>query len=86
MNVNLYILKDYENETTLRPKKTNPTCRGVASGEAGFKAGSVHEKQFRKSGPANVQACLQTGKGGSFLLTFFAQSGKLLVAQGQVVS
>ncbi len=38
MNVNLYILKDYENETTLRPEKTNPTCRGVASGEAGFKA------------------------------------------------
>ncbi len=24
MNVNLYIIEDYENETTLRPKKTNP--------------------------------------------------------------
>ena len=24
MNVNLYVTKDYENETTLRPKKTNP--------------------------------------------------------------
>jgi hypothetical protein len=24
MNVNLYIIEDYENETALRPKKTNP--------------------------------------------------------------
>ena len=24
MNVNLYIIEDYENETTFRPKKTNP--------------------------------------------------------------
>jgi hypothetical protein len=24
MNVNLYFIEDYENETTLRPKKTNP--------------------------------------------------------------
>ncbi len=24
MNVNLYLIEDYENETTLRPKKTNP--------------------------------------------------------------
>ena len=24
MNVNLYVIEDYENETTLRPKKTNP--------------------------------------------------------------
>ncbi len=24
MNANLYVIKDYENETTLRPKKTNP--------------------------------------------------------------
>jgi len=48
--------------------------------------GSVHEKQFRKSEPTNVQACLQTGKGGTFFLTFFAQSGKLLVAQGRMVS
>jgi len=26
MSANLYVLKDYENETTFRPKKTNPTC------------------------------------------------------------
>jgi len=25
MNVNLYIIEDYENETAFRPKKTNPT-------------------------------------------------------------
>jgi len=24
MNVNLYVIEDYENETALRPKKTNP--------------------------------------------------------------
>ncbi|MFH1882412.1 MAG: hypothetical protein ABIL62_06860, partial [Planctomycetota bacterium] len=24
MNVNLYVIKEYENETTIRPKKTNP--------------------------------------------------------------
>ena len=24
MNVNLYVIKDYENDTALRPKKTNP--------------------------------------------------------------
>jgi len=24
MNANVFITKDYENETTLRPKKTNP--------------------------------------------------------------
>jgi len=24
MNVNLYVIEDYENETTFRPKKTNP--------------------------------------------------------------
>jgi penicillin-binding protein-related factor A (putative recombinase) len=60
-------------------KKTNPK-------QTQFKAGSVPEKQFRKSEPANVQTCLQTGKGGSFLLTFFTQSGKLLFVQRQVVS
>ncbi len=39
MNVNKVLTKDYENEPRLRiPGKqtqTNPTCRGVASGEAG---------------------------------------------------
>jgi len=24
MNVNVYVVKDYENETAFRPKKTNP--------------------------------------------------------------
>jgi hypothetical protein len=24
MNVNVYVIEDYENETTFRPKKTNP--------------------------------------------------------------
>ena len=24
MNANLYVIEDYENETTFRPKKTNP--------------------------------------------------------------
>jgi len=24
MSANLYVIEDYENETTLRPKKTNP--------------------------------------------------------------
>jgi len=24
MNLNLYVIEDYENETTFRPKKTNP--------------------------------------------------------------
>jgi len=24
MNVNLYVIEDYENETTFRPQKTNP--------------------------------------------------------------
>ena len=24
MNVNLYVIEDYENETAFRPKKTNP--------------------------------------------------------------
>ncbi len=24
MNVNLYVIEDYENETAIRPKKTNP--------------------------------------------------------------
>ncbi len=39
MNENLFATKVYENITTFRPQKnkanTNPTCRGVASGEAG---------------------------------------------------
>ncbi len=37
MNANVYVIEDYENETYLPAQKTNPTCRGVASGEAGFK-------------------------------------------------
>ncbi len=30
------------------PKKTNPTCRGVASGEAGFKANFRKAQNERK--------------------------------------
>jgi len=39
MNLNFYLTKDYENVRLRRrgknKAKTNPTCRGVASGEAG---------------------------------------------------
>ena len=39
MNLNFYSIKDYENKPnwTLgeNEPKTNPTCRGVASGKAG---------------------------------------------------
>jgi hypothetical protein len=39
MNVNTVITKDYENNNAFRlpenKAKTNPTCRGVASGKAG---------------------------------------------------
>ncbi len=37
MNVNLTLTKDYRKNDCLTAQKTNPTCRGVASGEAGFK-------------------------------------------------
>ena len=48
INVSSVLTKDYENDNAFRPMKTkpiqsqykaktNPTCRGVASGEAGFK-------------------------------------------------
>jgi len=44
MNVNLYIIEDYENETTLRPKKTNPI-------KANFRKSKMNLKSLaRKSG------------------------------------
>jgi len=31
MNANVYLIEDYENETTLRPKKTNPNKPNLSS-------------------------------------------------------
>ncbi len=33
MNVNLYVIEDYENETALRPKKTNPNKPNFFKGQ-----------------------------------------------------
>ncbi len=33
MNVNLYVIEDYENETTFRPKKTNPNKANFFKGQ-----------------------------------------------------
>jgi hypothetical protein len=33
MNVNLYVIEDYENETAFRPKKTNPNKPNFKPGE-----------------------------------------------------
>ncbi len=33
MNVNLYIIEDYENETAFRPKKTNPNKANFFKGQ-----------------------------------------------------
>jgi len=38
MNVNLYIIEDYENETALRPKKTNPNKANVGKSGHTLKA------------------------------------------------
>jgi hypothetical protein len=35
MNITSAVTKDYEYEPPPNPAKTNPTCRGVASGKAG---------------------------------------------------
>jgi len=44
MNANLYYIEDYENETTLRPKKTNPI-------KANFRKAKMNLKSLaRKSG------------------------------------
>ncbi len=37
MNASLYVIEDYENETTLRPKKTNPNKPNFKSDD-GFSA------------------------------------------------
>ena len=31
MNVNLYVIEDYENETTLRPQKNKPNSNPISS-------------------------------------------------------
>ncbi len=58
MNVNLYVIEDYRKKMISQSKKTNPTCRGVASGEAGFKpnlkrakmnVNSIITKDYRKN-------------------------------------
>ena len=33
MNANLYVIEDYENETTFRPKKTNPNKANFFKGQ-----------------------------------------------------
>ncbi len=33
MNVNLYVIEDYENETAFRPKKTNPNKANFFKGQ-----------------------------------------------------
>jgi len=33
MNVNLYVIEDYENETAFRPKKTNPIKANFFKGQ-----------------------------------------------------
>ena len=44
MNVNLYVIKEYENETTLMPKKTNPI-------KANFKPGDGSSAYYTRDCP-----------------------------------
>jgi len=51
MNVKLYIIEDYENETAFRPKKTNPIqsqSNPILSAVGGFRKAKI---AFRKSRP-----------------------------------
>ncbi len=43
MNVKLYIIEDYENETAFRPKKTNPN-------KPNFRKAKMNLELIRKSG------------------------------------
>ncbi len=51
MNVNAFLQKDYENETTLRPKKTNPI-------QTQFKAcperSRMGQFQYKKAGQKKI--------------------------------
>jgi hypothetical protein len=47
MNANLYVTKDYENETAFRPKKTNPNkpnSNPILSAVGGFPKGQNERK------------------------------------------
>ncbi len=38
MNVNLYVIKEYENETTFSPKKTNPNKPNLRKAKMNLKS------------------------------------------------
>ena len=52
MNVNLYVIKEYENEPRLpapaKQTQSNPTCRGVAPSETGSPAPPIFFKIYPK--------------------------------------
>jgi len=75
MNVTSILTKDYENKPPSSPKKTNPikpntnpTCRGVASGEAGSNptcselACPVYPEQSRRELACGELACTEQGR------------------------
>jgi len=56
MNVNAFLQKDYENETTLRPKKTNPN-------KPNFKRAKMNKKSLAgKSGHTFQQTKKKSGQ------------------------
>jgi len=58
MNLNVYVIEDYENETTFRPKKTNPkqtqnkpNSNPILSAVGGFRKAKMNLKSLAgKSG------------------------------------
>ncbi len=58
MNVNLYVIEDYENETALRPKKTNPIQTQFLWIPAGvYPARSLPRTEFTPHFDAGMRGC-----------------------------
>ncbi len=51
MNVNLYVIEDYENETAFRPKKTNPNKPNFFKGQNELKitCQKIQPHQFQQT-------------------------------------
>ena len=50
MNVNLYVIEDYDNETAFRPKKINPIKANFKRPLFSAKIGNIFPKKLRKLG------------------------------------
>ncbi|HUU18804.1 MAG TPA: hypothetical protein VMW72_16760 [Sedimentisphaerales bacterium] len=58
MNVNLYVIEDYENETAFRLQKFKPNSNPILSAVGGFRKAKMNLKSLaRKSGHTLVWNC-----------------------------